>query len=100
MKAYIFAIVKNMTNPQHYLSKYAPKSLASIEKHGGKFLYRNGARELIEGAPIDDRIVLVEFPSHEAAKTWYNSKEYQEAKSEREGIAEASIYILDSFHQK
>lgn len=99
MKAYIFAIVKNMTNPEQYLSKYAPKSLASIKKHGGKFIYRNGPRELIEGSPINDRIVLVEFASHDAARTWYNSREYQEAKKERDGIAEASIYILDPFQE-
>jgi uncharacterized protein (DUF1330 family) len=86
-----------MKDAEKYLKKYAPKSLASIEQYGGKFLYRNGPRELIEGAAIDDRIVIAEFPSTEAAKTWYNSAEYQDAKKERDGIAEASIYILNQF---
>lgn len=95
MTAYIFAIVKNITNHEQY-SKYAKESLAAVTQYGGRFLYRNGSRELIEGSAIEDRIVMVEFDSIDAAKRWYYSPEYTKAKSIREGVAEASIYVMNS----
>ena len=95
MSAYIFAIVKNITSPEQYL-KYAKESLAAVEQYGGRFLYRNGQRELIEGDAINDRIVIVEFNSVEQAKKWYYSEEYTKAKAIRAGVAEASIYVLNA----
>lgn len=96
MSVLVFAIVKNITNNAQY-EKYAKKNSEIVKKFGGKFLYRNNNREHIEGSPIDDRVVIVEFDNSENAKKWYNSDEYQQAKSIREDIAEASIYILDSY---
>ena len=96
MSVLVFAIVKNITNNQQY-EKYAKENFEIVKKYGGKFLYRNNNREHIEGSPIDDRVVILEFDNSDNAKKWYNSIEYQEAKNIRKDIAEASIYILDSF---
>jgi uncharacterized protein (DUF1330 family) len=73
------------------------KLIDLTKKYGGKFLYRNNNREHIEGSPIDDRVVILEFDNNDNAKKWYNSTEYQEARNIRKDIAEASIYILDPF---
>jgi uncharacterized protein (DUF1330 family) len=37
----------------------------------------------------------VEFPSREAAKAFYNSVEYTEAKEKREGAAEFSMIVVE-----
>ncbi len=95
MTAYIFALVKNISDQDLY-SKYVEKNSPTVAKYGGRFLYRNGPRELLEGNPIDDRIVILEFNSVEAAKNWYHSPDYTKVKAIRCDIAEASLYVIDS----
>ena len=54
-----------------------------IQQFGGEFLARGGRSESYEGTPPGDRNVLIRFPSFEAAKAWYHSEEYAEAKALR-----------------
>ncbi len=96
MSVLVFAIVKNIINNNQY-EKYAKENFEIVKKYGGKFLYRNNKREHIEGLPINDRVVILEFDSKENAKKWYNSNEYQNVKTIRKNIAKASIYILDKY---
>ena len=42
------------------------------------------------------RVTLLEFPSAEQAKTFYNSPDYQEAKAKREGAARFIMTILET----
>ena len=48
----------------------------AVEKYKGKFLVRGSIANIIEGEP-HKFLAIVEFPSTEIAKTWFNSKEYQ-----------------------
>lgn len=58
---------------------YRPLAAAAIAAHGGRYLVRGGAAELIEGEGEPKRIVVLEFPDVEAARRWYNSPDYQAA---------------------
>jgi uncharacterized protein (DUF1330 family) len=65
-----------MRNPS-WLEEYGPKTAALVEKHGGKFLIRGGAMERLEGAgTLPSVVVVLEFPSMEHARAWYNDPEY------------------------
>lgn len=55
---------------------YAQQTQATIDKYGGKFLVRGGQHETLEGDWQAKRVVIIEFPSVEQAKAWYNSPEY------------------------
>ena len=44
-----------------------------VEEHGGKFLARGGAAEVLQGDWTPHRIVIVEFASMEQVKAWWNS---------------------------
>jgi uncharacterized protein (DUF1330 family) len=50
----------------------------TIASHGGKYLVRAGQMEVAEGGlgEYPTKVVL-EFPSMEAARAWYDSPEYQ-----------------------
>ncbi len=89
MAAYVIIQV-NVTDEGKY-EAYKQRTPASIEKYGGRFLVRGGAQEDLEGTLEYSRIVLLEFPDVDRAKQWYNSPEYQEAKTLR---ADASIGIF------
>ncbi|MDD9922992.1 MAG: DUF1330 domain-containing protein [Boseongicola sp.] len=54
-----------------------------VEKFGGRFIVRGGRSESYEGTPPGDRNVVIQFPSFDAARNWYHSEEYAEAKALR-----------------
>ena len=92
MKGYWIARV-NIKNKEAYKS-YAQKAKPAIEKHQGRYLVRGGKQKILEGANLE-RAVIIEFPSMAAALECYNSKEYAEAKSYREGNAEFHGVIVE-----
>ena len=75
MAAYIIANVE-VTDAATY-ERYRKDVPATIEKYGGRFLVRGGAVEALEGDFVPKRIVVLEFPSVERAKAWWNSPEYR-----------------------
>ncbi len=93
-KAYILVQV-NVTNPQQY-AEYAKLSPGIIEKFGGRFVARGGRSETLEGTAAPSRVVIVEFPSYERAKEFYNSPEYQAARKVRAGAATAQFVLVES----
>ena len=92
MKGYWIARV-NIKNQEAYAT-YALKAKPTIEKHQGRYLVRGGKQKILEGANLE-RAVVIEFPSMAAALECYNSKEYAEAKSHREGNAEFHGVIVE-----
>src|SRR5215472_11629271 len=54
---------------------------------GGRFLVRGGELVVLEGDWQPPRLVMLEFEDLEAARRWYASEAYQEAKKLREGAA-------------
>ncbi len=71
MPAYLVARIR-VTDPEKYRG-YMALSPAAIEKHGGRFPARGGEVVTLEGEPEDRRVVIVEFPTLEAARTFYDS---------------------------
>jgi uncharacterized protein (DUF1330 family) len=55
---------------------YRQKVTAVVEKFGGRFLVRGGDIRHLEGNLPLDRLVVLEFPSVEAAQRFYDSAEY------------------------
>lgn len=74
MAAYIIAHVV-VDNPEGY-AEYACQTAAIAESFGGRFLAKGGPCEWVEGKG-SDRNVIIEFADVAAAKTFYNSAEYQ-----------------------
>ncbi len=93
MPAYIIARV-DVTNPDKY-KNYMALTPAAIEKAGGRFVIRGGAVTTLEGPAEDRRIVVLEFDDVEQAKAFYNSPDYQRAKAEREGAADAQFIAVE-----
>jgi uncharacterized protein (DUF1330 family) len=66
----------------------------TIEKYGGRYLVRGGPSEHVEGHPSPKAIVIVEFPTMEIAKEWYNSSEYGEALKVRERALDRRLVFV------
>jgi uncharacterized protein (DUF1330 family) len=84
-----------------YRSEYMDKTTELIQKFGGRWLARGGKVEALEGggggdgATVLHRMVLIEFPSMDAAKDFFRSAEYQEARQSRLSIATAELTVLE-----
>jgi len=76
MAAYAIADF-TVTDPD-LMKAYAEKAGPTVESFGGKAIVVGGAVEVIEGDWKPNRVVVLEFPSMEKLKGWYDSPEYQE----------------------
>jgi uncharacterized protein (DUF1330 family) len=66
-----------------------------VEAGGGRFIARGGELAILEGDWRPKRLVLLEFPDLEAAKRFYESPAYQEAKRLREGAAGFNMVAVE-----
>jgi len=92
MTAYVVAEVE-VTDPEAYKA-YQALTPGSIARHGGRFLVRGGTTETLEGAS-PKRVVIIAFDSMEAARRWYHSPDYGEARALREKAAKARLYSAE-----
>ena len=77
---------------------YKPLAEASIAAHGGTYKVRGGNVESVEGPPVTDRIVILEFPDMAAARSWYTSPEYQAALQIRLAAARTTrMFFIDGY---
>ncbi|MSP81415.1 MAG: DUF1330 domain-containing protein [Alphaproteobacteria bacterium] len=93
MPGYVIATV-DVDNPETY-ALYRRDVPATIARHGGRFLVRGGALEVMEGAAARQRVVVIEFPSVTAAHTWYRSPEYQAILPLRHRASRADVIIVE-----
>lgn len=92
MAAYIVVDIE-ITDPNEY-QKYAQQTAATLERYGGKFLVRGSNPETLEGDWKTKRIVILEFPGVEQAKSWYDSPEYSAIKGIRHRSAISKMLLV------
>jgi uncharacterized protein (DUF1330 family) len=83
-----------VTDPVRY-EDYKRLAGAAIAAHGGRYLVRGGASEVLDGDWTPRRLVVLQFDSVEQAKAWRNSPEYAEAKKVREHCARANMIVVE-----
>jgi uncharacterized protein (DUF1330 family) len=62
------------------VKRYGSLAGSSIEQYGGRFVVSNIEPEIVEGESPSRHLSVVEFPSIEHARTWYDSPEYAAAR--------------------
>ncbi len=96
MTAYVIARVE-VTDLERW-KEYAAAASPAVAKYGGKYIARGGALEGLENHEDEGkRVVILEFPTMDAARDWYHSPEYQAAKEKREGAGFARFMIVDGY---
>ncbi len=92
-KAYMINEI-TVTDPAAY-ADYVRQAPAVVEAFGGRYIVRAGAVTPAIGEPPTARIVLVEFPSRQAAATFLASPEYQAILPIRQAASTSRAYIVD-----
>ena len=93
MAAYLVADVE-VTDPAGY-EEYKRQAPATIAAHGGRYLTRGGARDVLEGDWTPKRVVILEFPNMAKLKGWYDSAEYRPLRQIRERTTRSSVVVIE-----
>ena len=91
--AYIIANV-TVTDPVQY-QEYKKWSTAAMQAHGAEVCVRGGKVEVLEGDWNPSRLVIMKFPSVEAAKAFEASPEYGLARAARQGAAVMQMLVVE-----
>ncbi|MFZ6672593.1 DUF1330 domain-containing protein [Undibacterium sp. Xuan67W] len=95
----VFVVAEiRITNPKSY-ADYLPLSTASVEKFGGEFLVRGGRRVQKEGSDelhgSQWRTVIVRFPDVDTASRWYDSQDYETARTIRIANSDGRLFFVE-----
>jgi len=91
--AYVI-VETDVHDPEQY-ERYKEASPGAVAAGGGRFVARGGELAVLEGEWRPSRVVILEFPDLEAAKRWYESGRYQEAKKLRDGAANLNMVAVE-----
>jgi uncharacterized protein (DUF1330 family) len=93
MSAYVLVEIA-VSDPEAF-ETYKALSTTALAVNGGRYLARGGAHELLEGVGDPGRVTLLEFPDADAARRWYDSPEYREARAARADAATARFILVE-----
>jgi len=93
MSTYI-VFTREKTNNQAEMDIYSKTVRPTMQGHPIKILAAYGPHEVLEGSPTEG-VVIVEFPSKEAAKAWYDSPAYREVREHRFKGAEYRAILVE-----
>jgi uncharacterized protein (DUF1330 family) len=93
MKAYVIANI-DVQDPARY-ADYIKLTPGTIAPFGGRFIARGGCSERLEGDTSANRLVILEFPSYDQAKAWYDSDGYRVAMAIRQSASTGSLILVE-----
>lgn len=91
-KGYVIAHIR--VSDKDAFEEFKRLSGAAIKAHDGKVLVRNPAPDHREGA-AQGLAIVVEFESLDAARAFYESDAYSEARAVREKISETDLILVE-----
>jgi uncharacterized protein (DUF1330 family) len=93
MAAYIIGQVR-VDDPARY-AEYRAGVPAVVAKYGGRFLVRGPAVTVLEGRHDERRLVILEFPSMERLRAFWDSPEYAPLRALRQSASEGDLWAVE-----
>jgi uncharacterized protein (DUF1330 family) len=91
MAAYVIADIE--IHDSTGFEEYRRLVPATIAAHGGRYLARGGATEVLEGSWSPKRCIIVEFPDMQRFKAWWSSPEYEPLRVIRQRTTRSHIVV-------
>lgn len=79
MPAYFLVDVREIKDTAR-MEEYKAKVASVVEKFGGRYVVIGGPFEVVEGSYQPVFPVMIQFPTIEDARRWYDSAEYADLK--------------------
>jgi len=95
MPAYLIANI-DVTDPALF-DTYRAQVPAVIAQYGGKYAVRGGDVEAVEGTSPFQRLVVLEFPTMAALKSFYHSPEYAPLIAQRQKASRGDVILVEGY---
>lgn len=92
-----YAIVLLDVHDRNRYNEYARRATEIEDRHGGRPLVVSEALEVVEGEWPAQRTVVLEFPSIEHVRSWYDDPDYQDLVPLRQGATSSRILFVEGF---
>lgn len=92
-KETVYALLDVTIKDREKFFRYVEGHKPSMNQYGGKLLFRSNDMKVIEGAWSPKLFVVQEWPSEEAFKNWYSSKEYEPWKKLRKEAMDMNMVL-------
>jgi len=95
MPVYLIAdiAIRDAAAFEEYRAKVAPM----VAAHGGRYLIRGGAIEVLEGTPDYARLTVIEFPDHATAKRFHDSADYAPLLQLRTAATDSKVVLIEGY---
>lgn len=91
-KGYLIAHIR--VHDKEAFEEFKQQSAAAIKSHNGNVLVRNPMPDHREGA-AKGLAIVIEFESMEAARAFYESDAYSQARAVREKISDTDLILVE-----
>ena len=92
MTGYVIAQIE--VSDAEKFKEYQSLAKGTAEKFGGEFVVRGGNMNVVEGKCLP-RVIIIRFPSFQAANDWYASNTYSKAKQVSQISAKSNFIIVE-----
>jgi len=97
MAGYLIANIE-VKDPAKF-EEYRQKVVPVIKKFGGRYLVRGGDVRRLEGNLPLKRVVVLEFPTVEAAQRFYDSAEYRPILDLRLASTQSDVMVVQGYSE-
>ncbi|MGQ0696895.1 MAG: DUF1330 domain-containing protein [Panacagrimonas sp.] len=94
MSGFVIAEILEVSDPAG-MKRYAEAAHATVEQYDGKYLVLRGKTEVLEGEWNSGPLVILEFPSPQRARDWYDSPEYRPLIEMRKAVSRTNFILLE-----
>ncbi len=92
-----YMVVDARSSDPERMVEYRRLAQIAVEHYGGRYLVRGAPYETLEGSWQPQRLVVLEFPSMAAARTFYDSPEYCAAREVRAGVSDFDMLLAEAY---
>lgn len=92
-----YMVVDARSSDPERMVEYRRLAQIAVEKFGGRYLVRGSPYETLEGSWQPQRLVVLEFPGMEAARSFYDSPEYVAARAARAGVSDFDMLLVEGY---
>ncbi|MCF8199126.1 MAG: DUF1330 domain-containing protein [Sulfuritalea sp.] len=90
-----YMVVDARSSDPDRMLEYRRLAEIAVSAYGGRYLVRGSPYETQEGNWHPQRLVVLEFPSMEIGRKFYDSPEYVEARKAREGVSNFDMLLVE-----
>ena len=92
-----YVVVDAKSSDPQAMARYRELAQVAVAQYDGRYLVRGGDYQVLEGNWQPQRLVVLEFPSIELARKFYESPEYLAARAARAGVSNFDMVLVEAY---